>query len=157
AALLRAVPARAPAHRRDRAPAHAGAHLGPRPRAGRVPPGAARLRAVGLPRDAARPRQLSPVSRIHRRGAEDHADRLARRAALRAQEGDREPAGGAAAPHHLRPAPGRSAMKRILLALFFLLAACATGPTPLEDARQRFNEGRSEEALAVLQKAMRER
>lgn len=47
-------------------------------------------------------------------------------------------------------------MKRILLALFFLLAACATGPTPLEDARKRFDEGRTDEALAVLQKASRE-
>src|SRR5262249_52955128 len=49
-----------------------------------------------------------------------------------------------------------SAMKRTLLALFFLLAACATGPTPLEDARKRLDEGRSDEALAVLQKASRE-
>ena len=47
-------------------------------------------------------------------------------------------------------------MKRTLLALFFLLAACATGPTPIEDARKRFDEGRSDEALAVLQKASRE-
>src|SRR6185312_1428024 len=114
------------------------------------------LGPVGLPRDPARPRQLPAVPRIHRPGAEENADRLSRRAAFRAQEGDREPARGAAAPHHLRPAPGRSAMKRTLLALFFLLAACATGPTPIEDARKRFDEGRSDEALAVLQKASRE-
>ncbi|HEY7240238.1 MAG TPA: tetratricopeptide repeat protein, partial [Burkholderiales bacterium] len=47
-------------------------------------------------------------------------------------------------------------MKRILLVLFFLLAACATGPTPIEDARQRFDQGRTDEALAILQKASRE-
>ena len=47
-------------------------------------------------------------------------------------------------------------MKPIRLALFLLLAACATGPTPIEDARKRFDEGRSDEALALLQKASRE-
>ncbi len=47
-------------------------------------------------------------------------------------------------------------MKRIRLALFLLLAACATGPSPIDDARKRFDEGRSDEALAVLQKASRE-
>jgi general secretion pathway protein D len=47
-------------------------------------------------------------------------------------------------------------MKQICLALFFLLAACATGPTPTEDARKKLDEGRSDEALAVLQKASRE-
>jgi len=47
-------------------------------------------------------------------------------------------------------------MKPIRLALFLLLAACATGPTPTEDARKRFDEGRSDEALALLQKASRE-
>jgi len=47
-------------------------------------------------------------------------------------------------------------MKPIRLALFLLLAACATGPTPSEDARKRFDEGRSDEALAVLQKASRD-
>ncbi|MFL6573057.1 MAG: hypothetical protein ACJ8G4_14970, partial [Burkholderiales bacterium] len=44
-------------------------------------------------------------------------------------------------------------MKRIRLAPFLLLAACATGPSPIDDARKRFDEGRSDEALAVLQKA----
>jgi tetratricopeptide (TPR) repeat protein len=47
-------------------------------------------------------------------------------------------------------------MKPIRLALFLLLAAGATGPTPTEDARKRFDEGRSDEALALLQKASRE-
>jgi general secretion pathway protein D len=47
-------------------------------------------------------------------------------------------------------------MKRTLLILLALLAACATGPTPLDESRKRFDEGRGEEALAVLQKAMRE-
>jgi general secretion pathway protein D len=44
-------------------------------------------------------------------------------------------------------------MKRIRFVLFLLLAACATGPSPIDDARKRFDEGRSDEALAVLQKA----
>ncbi|MFL6566936.1 MAG: secretin N-terminal domain-containing protein [Burkholderiales bacterium] len=47
-------------------------------------------------------------------------------------------------------------MKRIRLAFFLLLAACATGPSPIDDARKRFDEGRSDEALAVLQKASRD-
>ena len=47
-------------------------------------------------------------------------------------------------------------MKRTLLILLALVAACATGPTPIDESRKRFDEGRNEEALAVLQKAMRE-
>jgi general secretion pathway protein D len=47
-------------------------------------------------------------------------------------------------------------MKRTLLILLALVAACATGTTPIDESRKRFDEGRNEEALAVLQKAMRE-
>ena len=47
-------------------------------------------------------------------------------------------------------------MKRILLALV-LLAGCATGPAPIDDARKRFDEGRSDEALALLQKSLRDK
>ena len=47
-------------------------------------------------------------------------------------------------------------MKPLRFALFLLLAACATGLTPTEDARKKFDEGRTDEALAVLQKASRE-
>src|SRR4030095_13681998 len=147
--FLSPFPPRGAAPRRGRAAARPRPPLGPRPRAGRVPPGAARLGPVGLPRDAARARQLRPVPRLRRLGAEEHADRVARCHALRAQEGRREPARGAAASHHLRPAPGRPAMKRILL-LLVLLAGCATGPAPVDDARKRFDEGRSDEALAIL-------
>ena len=46
-------------------------------------------------------------------------------------------------------------MKRILLILV-LLAGCASGPAPIDDARKRFDEGRSDEALALLQKSLRE-
>src|SRR4030095_3167091 len=45
-------------------------------------------------------------------------------------------------------------MKRILL-LLVLLAGCATGPAPVDDARKRFDEGRSDQALAILQKTLR--
>jgi general secretion pathway protein D len=37
-----------------------------------------------------------------------------------------------------------------------LLAACASLPPPVEEARKRFGEGRGEEALALLQQAARE-
>jgi general secretion pathway protein D len=47
-------------------------------------------------------------------------------------------------------------MKRIQLVLLVLVAACATGPAPIDDARKRFDEGRSDEALALLQKSLRE-
>jgi general secretion pathway protein D len=47
-------------------------------------------------------------------------------------------------------------MKRTQLALLALLAACATGPEPIDDARKRFEEGRADEALALLQKTVRE-
>jgi general secretion pathway protein D len=38
-------------------------------------------------------------------------------------------------------------------ALALMLGACATAPSVVDDARKRFNEGRGEEALALLQKA----
>jgi general secretion pathway protein D len=47
-------------------------------------------------------------------------------------------------------------MKRIQLVLLVVVAACATGPAPIDDARKRFDEGRSDEALALLQKTLRE-
>jgi general secretion pathway protein D len=47
-------------------------------------------------------------------------------------------------------------MKRICLALAFLLGACGTAPSVLDDARERYQDGRGEEALALLQKAARE-
>jgi general secretion pathway protein D len=47
-------------------------------------------------------------------------------------------------------------MKRICLALAFFLGACATGQNAFDDARERYQDGRGEEALALLQKAARE-
>jgi general secretion pathway protein D len=47
-------------------------------------------------------------------------------------------------------------MKRLCLLLLVLGAACATSPTVLDDARARYQEGRGEEALQLLQKAARE-
>mgnify|MGYP001381462006 CR=1 FL=1 len=47
-------------------------------------------------------------------------------------------------------------MKRLCLLLLVLAAACATSPTVLDDARARYQEGRGEEALQLLQKAARE-
>jgi general secretion pathway protein D len=47
-------------------------------------------------------------------------------------------------------------MSRFVVLLLFLLGACATRPTVLEDARSRYQDGRGEEALALLQKAARE-
>ena len=47
-------------------------------------------------------------------------------------------------------------MKRLCLLLLVLAAACATSPTVLDDARARYQDGRGEEALQLLQKAARE-
>jgi general secretion pathway protein D len=44
-------------------------------------------------------------------------------------------------------------MNAIRLVLVLMLAACATHPTALDEARKRFDAGRGEEALALLQKA----
>jgi general secretion pathway protein D len=47
-------------------------------------------------------------------------------------------------------------MKRILLVLLVLVAACSTTPNTIDEARKHFEEGRGDEALAMLQKAVRE-
>jgi len=48
-------------------------------------------------------------------------------------------------------------MKLLRTSLLLLaLAACALAPTVVDEARKRFDEGRGEEALAMLQKAARE-
>ena len=47
-------------------------------------------------------------------------------------------------------------MKRIALVCLCVLAACAT-PGPVDEARKHYAEGRGEEAIALLQKTMRER
>jgi general secretion pathway protein D len=47
-------------------------------------------------------------------------------------------------------------MKRVFTAIFVALVGCAAAPTALDDARQRYAEGRNEEALALLEKAARE-
>ncbi|HYN14010.1 MAG TPA: hypothetical protein VET51_15310 [Burkholderiales bacterium] len=47
-------------------------------------------------------------------------------------------------------------MNAIRFVLVLMLAACATNPTALDEARKRFDAGRGEEALALLQKAARD-
>jgi general secretion pathway protein D len=47
-------------------------------------------------------------------------------------------------------------MSRFIVVFLFLLGACGTRPTGLEDARGLYQDGRGEEALALLQKAARE-
>jgi general secretion pathway protein D len=47
-------------------------------------------------------------------------------------------------------------MKRVFAGIFVVLMGCAIAPNALDDARQRYAEGRGEEALAVLEKAARE-
>ena len=46
-----------------------------------------------------------------------------------------------------------TASRIALVLLFALLAACATTGAPVDQARQLFEQGRGEEALALLQKA----
>src|SRR5205823_1602463 len=48
------------------------------------------------------------------------------------------------------------AMKRALV-LIVLLAGCATAPSPVEQAREHYTAGRGDEALTVLEQAMRQR
>ena len=40
-----------------------------------------------------------------------------------------------------------------LAALAFIFAAACAGPTVVDEARQRFNDGRGDEALELLQQA----
>ncbi|TMG79586.1 MAG: tetratricopeptide repeat protein, partial [Betaproteobacteria bacterium] len=47
-------------------------------------------------------------------------------------------------------------MKRALV-LIVLLAGCATAPSPVEQAREHYSAGRGDEALTVLEQAMRQR
>ena len=47
-------------------------------------------------------------------------------------------------------------MKRALV-LIVLLAGCATAPSPVEQAREYYSAGRGDEALTVLEQAMRQR
>jgi general secretion pathway protein D len=47
-------------------------------------------------------------------------------------------------------------MSRLFLVLVFLLGACASRPTVPDEARSQYQDGRGEEALALLQKAARE-
>jgi general secretion pathway protein D len=44
----------------------------------------------------------------------------------------------------------------ILMVLMLALAACATTPTPIDEARKQFDKGRGEQALAVLEQAARD-
>src|SRR5438552_2640111 len=159
APLLQPVPAGLRADRRCRAPASPCAQLGPRSRPRRVPPRAPRLRPVGLPRDAARARQLCAAARLPRRAAHQHADRLDRRAALRAQEGGRHAARSPGAGDAARAAFRRYAMTRsmrCLAALAFLFVVGCAGPTVVDEARKQFNDGNGAEALALLQQAAKQ-
>ena len=45
---------------------------------------------------------------------------------------------------------------RRLAALAFLFAAGCAGPTVVDEARQHFNDGRGDEALALLQQAVKQ-
>jgi len=47
-------------------------------------------------------------------------------------------------------------MKAIRFVFVLALAACSMAPTVVDEARKRFDEGRGEEALALLQKAAKE-
>src|SRR5436190_1868269 len=111
---------------------------------------------MGLPRDAAGARQLRAAARLPRLAAARHAHRLARRTALRAEEGGRDRARRAASHH---PAPATvtgDAMKRLLAFLVIAtLAGCAT-PRAIDEARKHYAEGRGEEALALLEQMMKE-
>src|SRR5947209_2424010 len=159
APLLQPVPAGVRAHRRRRAPPSPCAEFGPGSRPGGVPPRAPRLGPVGLPRDAARARQLCAAARVPRRAAHQHADRLDRRAALRAQEGGRHAARSPGAGDAARAAFRRYAMTRsmrCLAALAFLFVVGCAGPTVVDEARKQFNDGNGAEALALLQQAAKQ-
>src|SRR5205085_97294 len=98
--------------------------------------------------------QLRPAARVPVRGAQGHADRLDRRAALREKACRGHAARGASAPHRVRAAPGGPPMKRALLLVAFL-GACATAPSAIEQSREHYTAGRGDEALTVLEQAMR--
>jgi general secretion pathway protein D len=46
-------------------------------------------------------------------------------------------------------------MSRVFIVLFFFLGACASRPTVLDEARSLYQDGRGEDALALLQKSAR--
>src|SRR6266850_3898302 len=155
AALLRPFPDPRLAHRRARARARARAPLGARARAGRVPARAPGLRPVVVPGDLAGARRLWPGTRLHRRAAARDPDRFARGIALRAPQGRRGRTRCAVA-HHPSPPTDGDAMRRFVFLCSLVLAACAS-TSIVDEARQQYAEGRGEDALALLEKTMKER
>ena len=115
------------------------------PAGGRSPPTTSRCRCAAAIRSCAQ-----FVGRV----LQGHADHLARRAALRAQESRRRAARGAGAPHAstCERAPNESA--RFIRISPVCVAGCASLDDPVvRQAREHVASGRGEQALALLEKA----
>src|SRR5581483_11043944 len=155
AALPGALPAGERAEHARRAAASPRAPLRPGSGAGRVPPGEAQQRVVGLSRHPAGARQLRPAARVPLLGAEGDAHRFDRRPAFREKARRRYADRGAGAPDRLCATSGRATMKRAFF-LVLLLSACASQKAAIEQARDHYTAGRGDEALKVLEQTMRE-
>src|SRR6266851_3727451 len=161
APLLRPVSSAGKTSGRARAGIRTRARREPRIAAGRIPPRETRFRHCVLPHHSAHPRHLSPDPAIRRRHAQEHADRIARRAALRAQESGRYAARSPGTHDRLFPSgqrrrnPMRLSSKTFCAALALALVAACADPL-VKDTRALLNEGRTDEALASLEKAARE-
>src|SRR2546426_8390450 len=108
---------------------------------------------------SSRPRAAGPA--IRRRQPQEYADRLARCAALRAQKSGRFATRSPAALDRLFPSrqrrrnPMKTSLKTFYAALALALVTACADPL-IKDTRALLNEGRTDEALASLEKATRE-
>src|SRR5207245_935625 len=129
--------------------------------AGRIPPRETSFRHCVLPHHPADPRHLSADPAIRRRHPQEYADRLARCAALRAQKSGRFATRSPAALDRLFPSrqrrrnPMKTSLKTFYAALALALVTACADPL-IKDTRALLNEGRTDEALASLEKATRE-
>src|SRR5439155_19115435 len=128
--------------------------------AGRIPPRETSFRHCVLPHHPADPRHLSADPAIRRRHPQEYADCLARRASLRAQKSGRPATRGPVAFDRLFPSRQRrrnpmNSSKTLYAALALALVAACANPL-MKDTRALLNEGRTEEALAALEKATHE-
>src|SRR5258708_980189 len=161
APFLRPVSSAGKTSGRARAGIRPRARREPRIAAGRIPPRETRFRHCVLPHHSAHPRHLSPDPAIRRRHAQEHADRIARRAALRTQESGRYAARSPGTHDRLFPSgqrrrnPMKLSSKTFCAALALALVAACADPL-VKDTRALLNEGRTEEALAAFEKATRQ-